>query len=810
MSAHIDQFCSAIHGAGLSPPDVIEADGKLHRFASNGKRGDDAGWYVFHDDAISAGAFGDWRNGLSETWRADIGRSLSPEELAAYRARVDAIRCEREAEDAKRKGEASERANGIWLSASPAPANHPYLLRKGVEAHGARVFTGTLGVAGMDCEGALVIPLRDVSGHLHSLQFIARDGKKRYLTGGRVRGCYFVIGKLDGVLVIAEGFATAASIHQATGYATACAFNAGNLEFVATTLRDKFPVVPIIVAADNDVGGGGPNVGVSKAREAARAVGALVVVPELDGGKCDFNDMMLAKGLEPVRAAIEGAQEPSAAEPAASTDWTTPVPLPAGLAPVAVFDYELLPPLLHRRVADISERMQCPPDFPAVAVMIMLASLLGRRCGIAPKREDDWLVVPNLWGAVIGRPGIMKSPPLAEVMRPLQVLQTQAMECYEQAQTDHQAGAMVAAVAERVAKDAIRKLLKTGKRAAAEECAQEALARDNTEPVCRRYIVNDTTVEKLGVILNENSQGVLLFRDELNGFFRTLERQGHEADRAFYLECWNGDSGFTYDRIGRGTLHIAGACLSILGSIQPGPLSELVRGLRGDGDDGLLQRFQLAVWPDVSEKWRNVDRAPDREARDAVQSIIERFDRITAERLGATPGDIPVLRFSEDAQALFDVWREALEHRLRADTEHPALEAHLAKYRSLVPSLALLIHLTDTEGGAVNRLPLERAIAWAEYLETHARRIYAPAIRPDVDAARALAHRITAGALTASFSLRDVYNKGWSGLSTRDEVKAAVEVLIDHDWLRGVEEQTFGRTRTVYRINPLVSPEVRT
>ena len=198
--------------------------------------------------------------------------------------------------------------------------------------------------------------------------------------------------------------------------------------------------------------------------------------------------------------------------------------------------------------------------------------------------------------------------------------------------------------------------------------------------------MNDATVEKLGEILNENPLGVLLFRDELSGFFRNLDRQGHEADRAFYLECWNGDGAFTYDRIGRGTLHIAGACLSILGSIQPGPLSDLVRGLRGRGDDGLLQRFQLAVWPDSSRAaWSNVDRTPDKDARDAVQKVIEELDKMTATSLGADPGSVPVYRFSEEAQSMFDVWRESLETRLRSDMEHPMIEAHLAKYRSLVP-----------------------------------------------------------------------------------------------------------------------------
>ena len=513
----------------------------------------------------------------------------------------------------------------------------------------------------------------------------------------------------------------------------------------------------------------------------------------------EYYDNLAAKLDRPARSKTNGHADV----------WQAPVALPAELPPVAAFDYELLSPVLHRLVEDIAERMQCPPDFPAVAIMTALASLIGRRCGIRPKRADDWTVVPNLWGMVIGRPGIMKSPPLAEIMRPLLALQALAMERFTNDQADYQADAMVAVEAERVAKESIRKLLKEKKEGMAADRAMEAVKRESAAPVCRRYVVNDSTVEKLGEILNENSNGVLLFRDELNGYFRTLERQGHEADRAFYLECWNGDGSFTYDRIGRGTLHITGACLSILGSIQPGPLSELVRGLRGSGDDGLLQRFQLAVWPDASPKWLNVDRAPDRDAREAARQIIDRLDQLTPESFGAEPVEIPVLRFSDEAQVLFDVWRESLEKRLRGDSEHPMFEAHLAKYRSLVPSLALVVHLTEASAGPVPLLALERAIAWAEYLESHAKRIYTPVINPDVDAARALVKRIKTGDVTTRFGLREVYNCGWSGLSTRNEVLAAVEVLIDHYWLREVEETTPGRPRTVYLVNPAVLPPER-
>ncbi|MBN8285062.1 hypothetical protein [Zoogloea sp.] len=114
MQDAIEQFRMAIQHAGLLPPEVIEADGRLHRFASNGMRGDDAGWYVFHGDGIPAGAFGDWRTGASKNWRADIGRMLQPQEEAAYRARVEAIGHERESEKASRRAQARAVGERIW------------------------------------------------------------------------------------------------------------------------------------------------------------------------------------------------------------------------------------------------------------------------------------------------------------------------------------------------------------------------------------------------------------------------------------------------------------------------------------------------------------------------------------------------------------------------------------------------------------------------------------------------------------------------------------------------------------------------
>lgn len=313
MLAPTEQFRDAMLAAGLTPPDEIDATGKLQRFASNGKRGDEAGWYVFHDDGIPAGEFGCWRAGFSQKWRADIGRPLTPVEDAAHRAKVEAIRAEREADEKRQRMDAAEKAKGIWEPAPLATDEHDYLRRKGIQANGARLHNG-----------ALIIPMR-AGGQLHSLQFIGPDGDKKFLTGGRVAGCYFSIGNPKGAvaLCIAEGFATGASIHQATGYPVAVAFNAGNLVAVAKAMREKFPDLALILCADDDYRTEG-NPGLTKATEAARAVGGRVSAPDFGTdrpeGATDFNDMATARGAEAVRQAIEAALLCTVEEPAGSPE----------------------------------------------------------------------------------------------------------------------------------------------------------------------------------------------------------------------------------------------------------------------------------------------------------------------------------------------------------------------------------------------------------------------------------------------------------------------------------------------------------
>ena len=247
----ISQFQDAIRSAGFNPPDVIEP-GKIHRFSTNGKRSDDAGWCIHFEDGLG-GVFGDHRTGLQQSWQAKRDRLNTAAEREAFQHKVAEVRVQREAEEKQHHAEAAEKATMIWKSATPAE-DHAYLRQKGVKSHGLRVH-----------EDKLVIPMRHSDGKLHSLQFISADGEKRYLPGGAKKGHYFGIGKPAGVVCVCEGYATAASVHEATGHAVAVAFDAGNLEPVARALRVKLPDAKLILCADNDVQPGKPNTGIEAA-----------------------------------------------------------------------------------------------------------------------------------------------------------------------------------------------------------------------------------------------------------------------------------------------------------------------------------------------------------------------------------------------------------------------------------------------------------------------------------------------------------------------------------------------------------------
>lgn len=490
--------------------------------------------------------------------------------------------------------------------------------------------------------------------------------------------------------------------------------------------------------------------------------------------------------------------------------WLPPQPIPDTLRPVEPFNFALLPDALRPWITDIAERMQCPPDFPAVGVLVALSSVIGRKACIRPKRQDDWRVMPNLWGVIVGRPSAMKSPALSQVLKPLDRLEATAGELHAELMRDFKTRQRLAAMSAKDAEKKAQKAIEKGNGETARHLLEQAQdGEDMQEPPLRRYRVNDTTMEALGETLMDNPTGVLVYRDELHGLLKQMDKEGQEGARAFYLQGFDGDQPYVFDRIARGrNRRVDAVCVAMLGGIQPGKLQAYIREAvhGGSGDDGLLQRFGLLVWPDDSREWRNVDRWPDTAAK---QQAFDLFLRLNALEPDTDPDTGKITpreyRFDDEAQVLFDAWMTDLMLMLRSRELHPALESHFGKYRKLIPALALVCALADGEA-IVGKLSLMRALAWGEYLKSHAERAYAAGSRAATDGAAVLLAKIKAGNIKSGFSPRAVYLKGWARLTTPEDVQAAATLLCDLHHLREIEHKPGkhgGRPSVSYEINPL-------
>ena len=471
---------------------------------------------------------------------------------------------------------------------------------------------------------------------------------------------------------------------------------------------------------------------------------------------------------------------PCEPEPQQDEQWPDPKPLPDALPPVMAFDPALLPNTLRAWVMDIADRMQCPADYVAVSAMVAAGTVIGRRVGIRAQANTDWTEVPNLWGMVVGRPGVMKSPAMGHALKPMRKLDALAAEENAALKADYEA-----------------------------EVAnyKPADGPKPEKPAYRRYVVNDPTYEALGEVMASNPNGVMVFRDELVSLLKPLGRDDNAAARGFFLTAWNGNEGYTFDRIMRGHDHIKACCLSILGATQPGKLAAYLQDALqgGAGDDGFAQRFGLLVWPDVAPNWKDVDREPDGEARRSANFVFDRLNEFDPVMMGAQIDDfdpIPFLRFAPDALVEFQNWRDGLERRLRGSELHDAMGSHLNKYRGLIPKLALIVHLAEGARGPVSHRALTTALAWGEYLESHAARAYACVTAAKLSGARLLLAKVKSSHLPSEFTARDVYGKNWSGLGDAKLVTEALDILVDHDWLGASTAKTGGHPKTTYTVNP--------
>jgi len=706
-----DQFKTAMLAAGLTPPTEIIDDGKIHRFSTNGKPRDESGWYVLHTDGIAAGSFGDWREGFTQTWCSKSDNAMSDSERQAHRERITAMQRQREADLVQRQQHAGQDAAKRWAAASPCTQN-PYLTRKGIKPHGIKI------------EGnSLLIPMRSTDGKLHSLQTIGADGNKMFMPGGRVKGCYFSIGRPDGGIVVCEGFATGASIFEATGSAVAIAFNAGNLEAVAAALRSKYPALKITIAADDDWQRN-DNPGLTKGRATALAVGGYMAVPEFFGHErsdsdTDFNDLHRLAGLDAVRAGIDAAVLVMAGADTGATgqidQWPELQPL---VAQTEAQDYPIdaLPPLIRGAVLEVAGFVKAPVSLVAMAALAALSVAIQAHTDV---QRDIGLQGPcGLFLCGIADSGERKTS--------LDGFFTKAIDDYEKREHGKAKPLIQAYETEFKAWNAqasgiqenIKALAKAGKDTKAQIAQLHDLDRDKPKaPRLPRLVYADAGPESLASNLVNGWPSGGIFSNEagivLGG--HAMNKDTAMRNMARLNQLWDGKIPAT-DRITSIGYGATAARLTMSLQVQEPTLRAFFDNTKGLArGTGFLARF-LVAWPESTMGTRMFTSPPDgwpamAAFNNRLTAILDRQAPIDDYGV-LTPA---MLTLSPDAKKAWIEFHDAVEAMLGTGGELYDLRDVGSKAADNMVRLAALFHVFNGSIGAVDLDCIESAsqiITW--------------------------------------------------------------------------------------------------
>jgi phage/plasmid primase-like uncharacterized protein len=680
----IDQFRHAMQASGITPPDKIIPDGRLHRFSTSGRRGDDSGWFVLHADDHPIGIFGDWRTGISGTWRAD-GRRLTPEELAWARRRIEEAKTKAEAERQRRAKRAAELAASIWKAAKPV-TEHPYLRRKGVEptatlrAMPVEEFARRAGYApqarGEALEGLLLIaPVKGREHNPATLELIDERGGKSALAGGIKAGGYWATGPLpsSGRVVIAEGISTSLSIAQALGESVAAGLSVNNLRAAGETILAEHPNVQLVIAADLGEGGH-PH---PEAVKAAQALRCPLAAPPADLGRGgDLNDLHVRDGLAAVRSCIEAAmppERPTVSEAAMPRDEALRLARAALMpeqGPGVEYPISSLGPLAS--VAErIAQGVQCDP---ALAGQCVLAAVALLAQGIANVRTLDGMVKPlSLYALSIAQSGDGKDSADRIALHPVFEWQRKAARDYERA-LSQQGG-------------------------------------DDSEPVKEPFrIAADVTIEGLRRSFQKGlpSQGV--FSTEAGTLLAGHAMNPENRIKTAAALCGLWDRGhLSVSRVGTGRLEKFGLRLSAHLLVQP---SAVIEALTDEGlaAIGFWPRFLLA-WPAPLPPRKYRPFRPEQDPE--IVAYWERMAALLRHPIRDDLDGLPVLEMSEGAQSRLAEFFEEAEHESRLG-EWQAIRPFGLRAAELAARIAGTLTVY-TGGSEIDETAVKNAITLVRY-----------------------------------------------------------------------------------------------
>ncbi len=726
MNDVIEQFRQAIGSAGLPPPDTINADGAIHRFSTNGKRSDDSGWYVLHLDGVPAGSFGCWRNVPTVNWCGKVQSDMTQSEREAHQHRVHAMKAQRDSEQVQRNAAAAVEASKRFKAAATC-TSHQYQTTKGVHAHGIKI------------EGDnLLIPMRDTAGTLHSLQTITPEGDKRFFDGGRVKGCYHSIGKPNGKLIIGEGYATCASIHEATGDAVAAAFTAVNLLPVALALRAKYPDMQLILAADDDYRTAG-NPGLTKATAAAQAVGGLLAVPEFPAGRGDkdkdFNDLCKLSGADAVRRCID------AAKPCADANlhsWPEPEPLSAFHAPLP-YPLDALPKTVLKAVEEVVGFVKAPVALVASSALSAMSVAIQ---GLYDVERAPGLKGPcSLFMLSIAESGERKTTCDGYFKQAIETHQREKSEALKPQLENYKADLTVWDAKKAGIAEAVKKAMKNGESTAAHEADMRQLEQDKPKIVrVPKLIRGDDTPENLSWAMMREWPSAGVLSSEAGVVFGAHGMGSESVTRNLALlnVLWDGGS----IPIGRKTTEsftVEGVRLTMGLQVQEVPLRTFFDKSKGLArGTGFLARFLIA-WPESTMGTRKFTAASDGKHlavfHSRITELLQKGLSIDDDgRLTTT-----ILPLSAEAHNVWVAFHDEIESKLAPDGELHDVKDVAAKVADNAARIAAQFQVFEHDAGVIGVESMRGGAKVAAWHLSEARRFLGQfALPPELDKANRL------------------------------------------------------------------------
>jgi putative DNA primase/helicase len=826
----IHAFSEAIADTGIAPPRDIIPDGRVHRFATDGNpRKGKTGWYALHLDGKPAGVFGDWRTGITQTWVDSSQPRMTQSEREAFAVKVRAARNAYEAEQEARYKATAMTAQARWDRALPAPDSHPYLARKGVHAHGLREEPPSI----------LLVPVcNDLSNtSIQTLQTISPRGEKFFVSGGKAKGGFFAIGDCTApaVIVVCEGFATGASIHEATGHAVIVAFNAGNLQAVCTTIRRLLPDALIVVAGDDDWANDKGNTGMDAAKQAALSVGGVVVAPRFDFAhrdpkQTDFNDMATALGLGAVAEIFtdlidvkKGMDTSMNDSRNTMTKGTTFPPLDdfatATLATVATHEVEewdevepfsqvdapeefpigALPERIQAAVSEVCAFVQAPIELTAVSALTAVSVAVQ---GLANVERANGLSGPcSIYALAIAESGERKSSVDGYFKTGLTEYEDRQREILAPVMRDYLASLDAWRAQRDGILDAIRAASK--KRENTGNLERDLQDHDKAKPEgprIPRFCRSSDTPESLAFDLANEWPSAGVLSSEAGIVFGGHAMQADSVTRnlAQLNQLWDGAT-LHFSRRTSQAFTVQNTRVTMGLAIQEGPLREFFDKSKGLArSTGFLARF-LVCWPEstigtrkfkAAQSWENLARFNGRIGQLLEQIKIDKKGGVEPVMLCLTP----------EAQDVWIQYHDEVEAQLGPLGEFVNVKDVASKSADNAARLACILHVFEHGLSAISADSMGRACTLALWFLGEAKRFLNHIDMPP-ETLRAkrlndwLLERAKAEGM-AQLSRRDIQREG--PIRDGEQLTAAIERLTQ---MNRIKQVSIGKKRLV-ELNP--------